>query len=95
MTTEPRYARPPELAVVRTVEGNLYLMALPDGLPRVLNGSAQVIWDVAVSGSKDIVSDVAALFDVEPETIASDVQTTLAFLARARLIEQASDGGGA
>ena len=82
-----RYALPPDVAVARAVDGTLFVMPLPDGPPRALNGSAEVIWEVAVSGSGQIVQDVAEAFDVAPEEIASDVEVALRSFSRLGLIK--------
>ncbi|KAB7744850.1 hypothetical protein GA707_09800 [Nostocoides sp. F2B08] len=68
-------------------------MALPDGPPRALNGPAELIWEVAVSGSSDVIATVAAFFDVEPAAIASDVKATLKSLEGGRLIERRQAAG--
>lgn len=85
MTT--RYAPPSALAVVRAGDGTLFVMPLPDGPPRALNGSAGIIWEVAVSGSRQIVDEVAEAFEVAPEAIAADVEAALASFSRLGLIE--------
>lgn len=82
-----RYALPADLAVTRAGDGTLFVMPLPDGPPRALNGSAEVIWEVAVSGSEQIVEDVAEAFDVAPDAIASDVEVALRSFSRLGLIK--------
>jgi len=83
-----RYALPTALAVARAGDGTLFVMPLPDGPPRVLNGSAEVIWEVAVSGSEHIVEEVAEAFDVASEAIASDVGVALRSFTQLGLIER-------
>lgn len=85
MTT--RYALPPDLAVARAVDGTLFVMPLPDGPPRALNGSADVIWEVAVSGSEQIVQDVADAYEVEPEVVAGDVEDSLRSFVELGIVE--------
>lgn len=92
MTTNPPYARPENVAAARSGDGALFVMALPDGLPRALNGAADAIWEVAVSGTAHVVEEVAEAFEIAPETIAVDVADTLAFLVRAGLLEPAAGG---
>jgi|GEM_PF-2948860 len=82
-----RYALPTALAVARAGDGTLFVMPLPDGPPRALNGSAEVIWEVAVSGSGQIVKEVAEAFEVAPDAIAADVEVALRSFSRLGLIE--------
>ena len=82
-----RYAPHPDLAVARAGDGTLFVMPLPDGPPRALNGSAEVIWEVAVSGSGQIVEEVAEAFEVAPDAIAADVEVALVSFCRLGLIE--------
>ena len=82
-----RYALPPDVAVARASDGTLFVMPLPDGPPRALNGSAEVIWEVAVSGSGQIVEEVASAYGVEPGVVAADVEVALGSFSRLGLIE--------
>ena len=59
----PRFVRPERLAVARARDGSLFVMPLPDGPPRALNGSAEVIWEIAEAGSERLVQDVAEAFE--------------------------------
>lgn len=92
MRRPQRYARSADVAVARAVDGTLYVMLLPDGPPRALNESAEVIWDVTLSGSEHIVEEVAAAFDLDPEAIADDVGATLRSLTLLGLIEPLRNG---
>lgn len=92
MREPPRYARSADVAVARAIDGTLYVMPLPDGPPRALNGSAEVIWEVAVSGSEHIVEEVAAAFEMDPESITDDIEATLRSLSELGLLKPRSDG---
>ena len=83
-----RYALPPDLAVARAGDGTLFVMPLPNGPPQALNGSAEVIWEVAVSGSGQIVEEVAEAFEVAPDAIAADVEAALRSFSQLGLIER-------
>jgi len=83
-----RYALPPDLAVARAGDGTLFVMPLPNGPPQALNGSAEVIWEVAVSGSAQIVEEVAEAFEVAPDAIAADVEAALRSFSQLGLIER-------
>ena len=93
MRAPRRYARPANLAVARSVDGTLYLMALPDGPPRVLNGPAEAIWQAAVSGTVLIDREVADAFDVPAESIAKDVSDSLASFVEMGLLEVVAGTG--
>ena len=87
-----RYALPPDLAVARAGDGTLFVMPLPNGPPQALNGSAEVIWEVAVSGSGQIVEEVAEAFELTPELVAADVEAALGSFRRLGLIEPLARG---
>jgi len=86
----PRFVRPERLAVARARDGSLFVMPLPDGPPRALNGSAEVIWEIAEAGSERLVQDVAEAFDVDVDAIAGDVEDTLRSFVELGILEEAS-----
>ena len=87
VTNSRTYARPQDLGAARAEDGTLYVMALPDGVPLELNHSAEVIWEVACSGSERIVQEVAEAFEVDPSDIAGLVAQCLDFLIEHGLVE--------
>ncbi len=89
MTMAQTYTRPPMVASRRSGTGSLFAMALPDGIPRELNVTAEVIWEVACSGSDRVVGEVAEVFDLPPEEIADAVQRCLESLTEQGLLEVA------
>lgn len=91
MSMAQKYSRSPGLGIIRSEAGTLYIMSLPDGVPQSMNGPAEAIWEVAVSGSTQIVQELAEMFDVAPELLAGDVETTLQSLVDLGFIEP--DGG--
>lgn len=88
------YARPADVAmVVEDQEDDgavVYLAPLPDGPARVLNGVGSLIWLEATSTdtSVDVVERVAALVDRPPESIRAEVESFLADLVAAGLLER-------
>ncbi|MDO4784595.1 MAG: PqqD family protein [Propionibacteriaceae bacterium] len=69
------YQVPPRLGyVVDEESGSVYLMALPDGDPQVLSGTAGAIWRAAVSGADPVAAMVEAFPD-EPRGLVR-AQTT-------------------
>ncbi len=88
------YARPADVAMVvedRDDDGAVvYLAPLPDGPARVLNGVGSLIWLEATSTdtSVDVVERVAALVDRPPDTIRAEVDSFLADLVAAGLLER-------
>lgn len=86
------FARADDVAVARSLDGALYVMPLPDGPPRVLNGPAEVIWDVALAGSDRIVQEVADMFGVASADIEGDVAALLETLVHERCLVLVPDG---
>ena len=88
------YARPADVAMVvedRDEDGVVvYLAPLPDGPVQVLNGVGSLIWLEATSTDTpvDVVERVAALVDRPPDTIRADVDSFLADLVAAGLLER-------
>ena len=89
------YARPADVAMVvedRDDEDGVvvYLAPLPDGPVQVLNGVGSLIWLEATSTDTavDVVERVAALVDRPPDTIRADVDSFLADLVEAGLLER-------
>ena len=89
------YARPADVAVVVEDPDGwngavVYLAPLPDGPIRVLNGAGSLIWLEATSTNTpvDVVERVAALVDRPPDTIRTDVDSFLADLVAAGLLER-------
>ena len=68
----------------------VYLAPLPDGPVQVLNGVGSLIWLEATSTDTpvDVVERVAALVDRPPDTIRADVDSFLADLVAAGLLER-------
>ena len=68
----------------------VYLAPLPDGPVQVLNGVGSLIWLEATSTdtSVDVVERVAALVDRPPDTIRAEVDSFLADLVAAGLLER-------
>ena len=90
-----RYARPADVAMVvedRDDEDGVvvYLAPLPEGPVQVLNGVGSLIWLDATSTDTpvDVVERVAALVDRPPDTIRADVDSFLADLVAAGLLER-------
>ncbi len=80
-----RYAVPDRLGFVYGTEqtassGAIYLMALPDGVPVVLTGTAALIWETAVTDSS--LTDARGLADAVTSGRATEqiVADTRAFL---------------
>ena len=89
------YARPADVAVVvedRDDEDGVvvYLAPLPEGPVQVLNGVGSLIWLAATSTDTplEVVERVAALVDRPPDTIRADVDSFLAGLVAAGLLER-------
>ena len=89
------YARPADVAVVVEDQDDedgvvVYLAPLPDGPVQVLNGVGSLIWLEATSTDTpvDVVERVAALVDRPPDTIRADVDSFLADLVAAGLLER-------
>ena len=89
------YARAADVAMVvedRDDEDGVavYLAPLPDGPVQVLNGVGSLIWLEATAPDTpvDLVERVAALVDRPPDTIRADVNSFLAHLVEARLLER-------
>lgn len=91
MTGSRGYRRSADLAEERAADGPLYVMSLPDGIPRALNGSAEAIWEAVVSGSEQILQVVAEAFDVDPDDIAGDVEATVQSFVELGFIEPVGD----
>ncbi len=94
------YSRPPRLAYVAPdpVDGDaqcVYLMPLPDGPPVLLEGSAAVIWLVAVRGVEDVCGAVAARMGAAPGEIADDVGAYLQVLVGRGLLGEGPVAAGA
>ncbi len=68
----------------------VYLAPLPDGPIRVLNGVGSLIWLEATSTDTpvDVVDRVAALVDRPPAAIRTEVDSFLADLVAAGLLER-------
>jgi hypothetical protein len=64
----------------------VFLMPLPDGPPRVLEGSAALIWIVAADGEEEIADAVAGAFGQTAAEIADDVASYLSYLVASQLL---------
>lgn len=67
-------------------DARVYLMQLPDGPPRVLEGSAAVIWLAAVQEGIASPEEVADLFDGDPGEIIVGARSFLAELVSSGLL---------
>lgn len=86
-----RYARPSRLAYVISEASPdhplvVYLMSLPDGRPRILDGTAAVIWVVAAQGEPDIPDVVASILSVPVEVVAPSTRDFLDYLVAEGLL---------
>lgn len=95
--TEDRCAlRPaPNVAFVDDIETSasidafspVYVAQLPERQPQVMEGSAAVIWRVALEAEPDrVVAQVAELVELDPEDIAADVNSFLTYLTDEKLL---------
>jgi hypothetical protein len=89
------YVRPADVAMVVEErddedEVTVYLAPLPDGPVQVLNGVGSLIWLEATATNRpgDVVERVAALVDRPPDAIRADVDSFLADLVVAGLLER-------
>jgi hypothetical protein len=89
------YVRPADVAmVVEDLDDEdgvvVYLAPLPDGPVQVLNGVGSLIWmEATATGTPaDVVERVAGLVDWPPDTIRADVDSFLANLVEAGLLER-------
>ena len=87
-----RYSIPARLAHV--IRGNLqdggpvvFVMQLPDGPPRVLEGSAALIWIIAADGNANVPAAVAEAVGRPTADIADEVRTYLDHLLETGLLE--------
>jgi len=65
----------------------LYLTVVPQGTTVLLKDTARLIWLVAIEGG-DVLTEVAALVDQEPQVIESDVTAFLVDLTSRGLLAQ-------
>ena len=67
----------------------VYLAPLPDGPVQVLNGVGSLIWLEATSSdtAENVLERVAVLVDRPPDTIRAEVESFLAHLVEAGLLE--------
>jgi hypothetical protein len=86
------YRRPDDLAFVITEDEDppaAYLFPLPAGPANRLEGTAAVIWSLAVEGESDVPLAVAELLDdAEVGDIRSTVEDYLRYLLREGFIEE-------
>jgi hypothetical protein len=89
------YARPADVAMIvedRDDESGVvvYLAPLPNGPVQVLNRVGSLIWLEATATDMpvDVVERVAALVDRPADTIRAEVDSFLAHLVDARLLER-------
>jgi hypothetical protein len=87
------YARPADIAVVVEDRDDgvvVYLAPLPDGPVQVLNGVGSLIWLAATATDRpvEVVERVAELVDRPPDTIRADVNSFVANLVAAGLLER-------
>lgn len=85
------YARPPRLAYVISEASPdhplvVYLMTLPDGRPRVLDGPAAIIWVVAAQGEPDVPDVVATILSAPVEEVAPSTRDFLDYLVAEGLL---------
>ena len=87
------YARPADVAMVVEDQDDdgavVYLANLPDGPVQVLNGVGSLIWLEATSSdtAENVLERVAELVDRPPDTIRAEVESFLAHLVEAGLLE--------
>ena len=68
--------------------GTVYLAHLPAGPIALLEGSASVIWELAVTSPRDeLVAHVAEAFDVDTDAVRADVEAFVADLLARGLLE--------
>lgn len=65
---------------------NIYLLAMPDGVPAVLEGNAATIWLLAAEGAH-VRQSVAEMVGDEVERLFPDIETFLADLVAQGLLE--------
>jgi hypothetical protein len=88
------YARPAHVGEVVQDRDDadvvVYLALLPDGPVQILNGVGSLIWleATATDTSDDVVNRVAALVERPPDKIRAEVDSFLAHLVEAGLLEQ-------
>ena len=68
----------------------VYLMALPDGPPQVLEGSAALIWMIAAEGAEDVAEEVAQVVGRPVTEIAHEVRSYLSYLVETGFLEGGS-----
>ncbi len=69
-------------------QGHAYVAALPDGPLVVLDGPAFAIWKVAEGEEDTVVSRVAEVMAMSPETIRADVEQFIERLVEQRFLER-------
>jgi hypothetical protein len=86
------YRRPDDLAFVITEDEDppaAYLFPLPTGPVNRLEGTAALIWSLAVEGESDVPLAVAEILeDTEVGSIRSTVEDYLRYLLHERFIEE-------
>lgn len=70
----------------------VYLMRLPDGRPRQLEGSAAVIWLAVAEEGISTPEAVAELFDGDPDEVVTGVRGFLVELLSSGLLTADEDG---
>lgn len=66
-----------------------YLLAMPDGDPQALRGTAALIWTLAAEGETDVAASLADLLEVGVDDVRADVDAYLDTLVEQRLLERA------
>jgi hypothetical protein len=77
----------------RGLDGETLVLDRPGGLIHQLNATATFIWTRCTGDRSlvDIARDLADVFDVEPDTAARDVETTVAQFRTLRLVDADTD----
>lgn len=88
------YSVPKRVAHVERAENGLpqvFLMRLPDGPPVALEGTAALIWTLAVEREEDVAGAVAEVTGVDRADIADDVEAYLVTLVETGLLDASRD----
>jgi hypothetical protein len=80
----------------RDLDGETLVLDRAGGLIHQLNGTATFVWTRCTGDHSlvDIARDLADTFDVEPETAAHDVETTVAQFRTLKLVDTDADRRG-